>query len=665
MPSSGSSPAEDLFSRDPLTPEEYTALWQNVASPAPDWLTTKVLDPLGAFLAQKIVSFAGSQTFERIFEAITQEKSSAIALLRQIGQRIDAVDASLKAINTQLQGLLQDMDDFRNEMEAAFREGALAKAFAAIDDAQGTAPPSPQSTSGPAPPTFYKLVNTYPATKTPAELKEFRDAFIAAEAERSLTLRIQAIHNALTEPIGQGKPLLVLWPDGLLSKIRQNKMSRDRAYYAFEGWFLQAVSREVSAAVMRCFELADKDRVDWFLQKDFGPKLRRQTGMFLAATERLMLEGIRLPKVPCPLHAEQVAEFPREMESVLLRADLICAALNLVLNQEEAATLRDAVAGIYGRVLARPVDVAAGQPSLALPGYPPSTGIPGSMYEFTTQAAIQLQWDGSVLRLDPPDQSHVYVVRYFWRWPKPLPPQNVALDPRMRGGVKPAYFNVFNNDDWPMAAGFVDFSRILVGAPPGVPNRNVLTTEFRNPPGPNNLQEQPYKAPPLHFLTTPAPGATTLILTYYPGYDFFSKKDYQFYLFNYYGIQPRRLRVTLHISALARYEAMFEKDKRLTYPLAYVNLNVQVGLRRYGEREPAATLYNSDTVDNGSLRLYWYAPGYRKEVEGWYSTDLDIRNDVYLLDLALIYGGNAFVFDAHLKAVQLEFTLKGVYLEWI
>jgi len=161
-------------------------------------------------------------------------------------------------------------------------------------------------------------------------------------------------------------------------------------------------------------------------------------------------------------------EFPKHVDEILLRADLISAALNLVGHKPDSAgkpspSIQAAIQGIYGRVLLRPSDLNNGAPPvLALAGYP---AVAGAVVRKLPFSCVDLIESGGKAVLSDAATSFVTVAHYFWPFPAALPEAGKPIDAAQRGGVTPARYPVFGSDQPVLAASVCDVSRLYRGLP--------------------------------------------------------------------------------------------------------------------------------------------------------------------------------------------------------
>jgi len=661
-----------------LTEEDHAAddlLMGNTARLGVPWTATALAGWVGKNLASGVVSAIGGKAFGEALKAIGLGGPDLADMLQDISKRLAVVEETVKEIKALVVLLLQELETLRLTMDQSFLEGEIRTAFSQIDTAFGTAAPRVTGAAepgvGPAP-SFMELLTSLAKSKTPAQLQPYADEFVKAEGGQwNLVGQIQTIHNALTEKTGQGEPLLTRWTAGLLNELNLKKIDYDRAYRTLESYFLQAVAKQLTAVSMHCFALGgDTSRIDYFVRIDFGAKMKRQTAEFIRCTERLMLARTRLLKVPSVFGPEQSGEFPHEMDPIFLRADLICASLNLVSNQQTKPNAKAAIAGIYGRVLARTIDVAGDRgPEITLPGYSASQGTPGTpqdpLHVIFTMHPTELSYDGHRVNLNDYANSHATVVRYYWPWPATLPPQGVAIEPRFRGGVKPAYYNVFSDNDWPLAAGFTDFSRLLMGAPLHAPSTMTVNTKFPPADIHSVLTQYDFVPAPQHLLARPQVNSVAWKFAHSsPAHGTWLRQT-QFPLFKYAG-KSAKLRLTVNVRCEVEHTCSVLQGKFMQWGDNDMNARMTISKSDGG---PSHTFYNSEFEGGGNLFLIHQSPNYRHALESWCNFEFEVSTGEWMFTLDFknwigerISGLSNF---RGWKIDTLVFDLKGLYVDWV
>jgi hypothetical protein len=627
-----------------------------------------VVKTLGAWvgknLASGIVGAAGGKIFGAAMEALGFGGPDVGALLTDISNRLVVVEKTVAEIKVLCEEILRQIEELRVTMEQYFGEAKLAEAFTEIDAAYGVTPTllsesEPPSSSVSAP-TLMELLNSLPKTKTPEQLKVYATEFVRAEeATWKIARQVVSIHDVLTSNVGQGTTLLKRWTDALLVAIKNNKITIDSAYLTLEGYFLQAIGKQLTGVAIHSFALgAEKDpsRIDYYIQQEFAPRMHAQTDEFLSNVERLVLSRTRLLKVPSAFTMEQSGEFPPEMESIFLRADLLCASLNLVGNTRNVS-LKNAVAGVYGRSIARRSDLKGTQgPSITLPGFAASTGTVARAID--PLHAVDLRRDGDRLILEDYSKSAPTIVRYFLPWPGALPEQGKPVDTRFRGGVRPAYHDVFSDKDWPLAAVFVDLTPILTGAPASAPPTIDGNTLF--PTGnPHTIIKQTTFVPnPTHPLVKPTNNIFEWTFEHATKAHGGWNRTTAFHLFKYNGAEAK---MRLHINALCEVKVAVRQFRAT---IREIDLKTRVTLIH--KPITGELVYDSGDEKGGVLRLANRSTGYVASVESWSQLDFEVNPGEYSLHVDFItWIGTKHTAFKGWESDRLTYILKGVYVEWL
>ena len=164
-------------------------------------------------------------------------------------------------------------------------------------------------------------------------------------------------------------------------------------------------------------------------------------------------------------------ESPKYVDEILVRADLIAAAMNLVWHKPDEAgkpspSIQAAIQGIYGRNIVRPSDLNnRTPPSLVPAGY--RAVIATDVRQLPFPCLDLTMSDGrSVLR--DAGASNVTIGHYYWKFNSLEPPEEQPIDASQRGGVTPRRYPVFGpNESTVLAASLFDVSRLYRGLPYG------------------------------------------------------------------------------------------------------------------------------------------------------------------------------------------------------
>jgi len=616
---------------------------------------------VGKNLASGVVGAAGGKIFGAAMEALGLGTGVTEALA-EVNQRLDAIEQTLSEIKAVCEEILRRLEAIQLSIDQSFGEGKMGTAFTNIDAAYGTPPTTAQAPASISTPTFMELLNSLAKTKTPAELKVYAAEFVkSVNSTWNISLQVRSIHDALATRVGRGNTLLNRWTMALLPAIEKGDLSLDSAYQTLEGYFLQAVGKQLTGVAMHCFALGAEPgsatRIAYYLQNEFAPLMRAQTDEFLHNVEVMVLARTHVLKVPSVFTMPQSGEYPWEMESIFLRADLLCAALNLVGNTRNV-TLRDAIDGVYGRCLARRSDIKDNVgPETDITGLQKSRGkVAGTL---DVLHAVDLRRDGNQLILEDKTNSGPTVVRYYLPWSGARPAQGVPIDTKFRGGIRPAFYNVFADGDWPLAAGFVDFRPLLTGAPAGTP-----ATLGRNDLFPTHnletvIEQSPFVAPASHPLVSPVESIIEWTFAHTAKAVGTWHRTTAFNLFKYTGTEAR---MRLHLNVWCEVQSVVRQ--KYLRSLREIDLNAKVVLIH--KPIEGTQVYDSRYAQGDVLYLANRDKGYRASVDSWKQLDFTVKPGEYALHLDfLTWLGTQHSHYTGWESDRLAFKLKGVFVEWL
>jgi hypothetical protein len=631
-----------------------------------EWTPSAVAKWTGGNLASGVVGALGGMLFGKALDAIGLGEPDLAKMLTDISNRLTGIENDIRATKQLTEQILQELRELRVSVDQSFAAGPLKDAFTKIDTAYGT--PSALKAQKKrihgkvSAPSLMELLTSLSKTETPARLKEYADAFVHAEENVwQITTQIQAIHNVLATRVGEASTVLEAWADGLILAVTNGKLSLVAASRTLEGYFMQAIGKQVTAVSMHCFALGkETSRIDYFMKTDFGAKMRAQTDEYLRCIEKLVFSSTKVKKVPSTFTMQQSGEFHVEAESILLRADLICASLNLVSNTRQVNSLKEAISGAYGRVLARKSDMGADGkgPKMILPGLQWINGRVTGKLDNLHVADLTLS--GNTLSLGSYEDSSPTLIRYFWPW-KALPTEGKPLEPVFRGGVTPRSYDVFEDKNYVLAAGFLDFRTLLVGAPANTPPTLTKNSDF--PPADRHsvINQKTFKPHNRHPLAGQPPAAANTIEW---RFDHAWKCDgtwlrsSTFALFRYSGSKAK-LRLTANVACSVEHHP---------------------GCPTWGDDDCNARLtlvepdggkkifYNSESEGDGRLNLIHRRGNYKAKLDSWPTTEIELSPGVYALSLDFkSWVGNRTIFEEFKgwNLDSLRFELNGLYIEWV
>ncbi|HEY0728087.1 MAG TPA: hypothetical protein VGD38_08475, partial [Pyrinomonadaceae bacterium] len=290
-----------------------------------------------------------------------------------------------------------------------------------------------------------------------------------------MPIQIEIIHTTLVKAAFGQTSLLKHWTKELAEQVNAKKIGHEAAYLVLEGYFLQAISMQLKGVSAHCVALGTddkhgKERISDYLQNTYAKTMKSQTSAFVEAVEFLIFSTVK-PTMPIGSLPDGMGEreFPKAIDEIFLRADLVSAALNLISFKVDESKPRipieAAIQGIYGRAMFRPSDLTnSTPPNLAIAGYPAAapTGVvqPGF-------GCLELIESGGKTELRDVKASPVTMAHYFWNFKSPEPAAGQPIDSSQRGGVTPVKLPVFGADKPVLAASVFDVSRLYRGLPSG------------------------------------------------------------------------------------------------------------------------------------------------------------------------------------------------------
>ena len=469
----------------PYDPTPLSAPTPTLGGPtsAAAWALTKWV---GGNLASGIVGSAGGLIFSSVMDAIGMGGPDMAEISRKldaISNQLTEVQRSLDRLTEMTAEILKQLDALRDFMEKSLKIDILLAATNRIDVTYGntsseslltTEPTGSEPTGRPI--SLRLLTEKMPHFKdiTKADLEAAARDFAAYVSD--VPGCIEKIRVVLVNAALGQTSLLMHWAKELGQQVRDKKISRENACIVLESYFLFAVSAQLKGLCVHGVALGTDRRlgpqfIQQYLQDDFTKMMRDETSAYVEALEYLIffsLDPIMLTGVK---NCMDEREFPFHVDELLLRADLLSAALRLVGYKGDAdgkpsPTVQAAVRGIYGRALFRPSDLRDGKPLPINPaGYAPAQGT--ELRELPFPVLDLIESDGKAMIRDL-SRSFTSVAHYYWKFPATPPPAGVALDTTFRGGVTPRLFPVFGEDSpGVLAAGLFDPNRLCRGLPSG------------------------------------------------------------------------------------------------------------------------------------------------------------------------------------------------------
>ncbi len=448
-----------------------------------DPATWAIAGALGKWVGEKvaggIVGAAAGKLFSEVMDAIGLGGPDLVARLDQISNQLVEVQRSLDRLTEMTAEILKQLAALKEFFEKSLKIETLLAAMTRIDVAYNGSPTLLGEGATTSPVYLRELVEKMPHydKMTPEKLKQAALDFAAYVSD--MPDRIATIQSVLAKAAFGQDSLPMYWARELAQYVNGKKMTREAAYLVLEGYFLQAISSQLKGVSVHCVALGTDQtvgpqRIRTYLEDNFAKMMLSETAAFVEAVEVLMVSTLK-PSMPTGLQDGMgEREFPKEVDELLLRADLISAALNLVAHKPDQAgkpspSIQAAIQGIYGRTLLRPSDLNNGAaPSIAPAGYPAAAGTAVHQLPFP---CLDLTFKDGRSILKDVSASPVSVAHYFWPFPSTTPAEGTPIDPSQRGGVKPARYPVFGPDQpGVLAASLFDVSRLYRGLPSGTPH---------------------------------------------------------------------------------------------------------------------------------------------------------------------------------------------------
>ena len=572
-----------------------------------------------------------------------------VGKLDQISDQLIQVQRSLDRLTEMTAEILKQLAELKDAIETSLKTERLNDAKTRINEAYGD-PPREASLRGVAanlPISLRMLVETMPHFKdiTAKDLEAAAKGFAAAVSISNIHFAVATIQDVLVEASFGQVSLLAHWAKELAQQVKANKIDREAAYLVLEGYFLQAVSVQLKGVSVHCVALGTEkfgpELVIAYLGKEYAPKMASQTAAFVEAVELLLCLTLA-PSMPTAMQdGKGEREFPKHVDEILLRADLLSAALNLVGHKPDSMgklspSIQAAIQGIYGRALLRPSDLNNGNPPPIAPaGYSPAAGAAVRKLSFPCLDLVEK--DGHSTLKDA-TASAVTVAHYFWAFPSTEPAVGKPIDPSQRGGVTPARYPVFGEDQpLVLAAGVFDVSRLYLGLPKGA-QKSYNFSKF--PGGNNDLGYYDEKCTPYHHALTNEQGDA--FQTFFTVVNIYRlnirQHSYVVHpLFNYSG-GPAKLRLTAHIASIVHREPRKDGEHGTAFAqwrevYSHLKLRHSKGWEKEFYNSPNEFGWDKPLSLNGSAAYSAWDENYVNRRDGLFSVDFDLEAGDYDLIL--------------------------------
>jgi len=631
----------------------------------------------GEKVAGAIVGGIAGKLFDKVLEAIGMGGPDLATKLDKISDQLVQVQRSLDRLTEMTAEILKLLAELKDFMEKSLKIETLVAAMTRIDVAYGSASDQvvlSENLTGRAI-SLRLLTEKMPHFDGITEQKMQDAAKEFATYVSDMPDRIATIQVALTKQAFGQVSLLTHWAKELAQQINGKKIGREAGYLVLEGYFLQAVAIQLKAVSVHCVALGldrqlGQQFISDFIQDNYAKTMASQTAAFVETVEWLMFSTLA-PTMPTGIRDEMSErEFPGHVDEILLRADLICAALNLVGRKGDQSksppSIQAAIQGIYGRALFRPSNLTNGKPPAIAPaGY---TAAAGTGVRELAFPCLDLVESGGKAILNDATSSNVTLAHYFWPFPSPEPAVGKPIDPRLRGGVTPARYPVFGSkpDEQVLAAGLFDVSRLYRGLPSGA-QKSYKQTPF---PGNNDdlgiksLSYTPYH----HALTNDAGDAFSTSFTVAHMYRLNTRQhSYVLHpLFKYSGGKVK-VRLSVHVASIIHRTARLDGEHG-TGNSGWWEVWSRLKLRNSKGWEQeffnSVDSYGSDwPISVNSIYARFKEP-YDRRKDGFFSLDFDLDAADYelVLDNEISFTPAKIRYEGW-HYTSLEFYLHGLSLE--
>lgn len=384
---------------------------------------------VGEKAAGGLVSAAVGKVFSEVMDAIGLGGPDMVGKLDKISDQLVQVQKSLDRLTEMTAEILKQLAELKDFMEKSLKIETLVAAMTRIDVAYGSASDQLQASDGPTGRaiSLRLLVEKMPhfSGVTQQQLKDAAKDFAAYVSD--MPDKIETIHTVLAKQAFGQVSLLTHWTKELAQQVNAKKIGREAAYLVLEGYFLQAVSMQLKGVSVHCVALGTDplgpEFIKEYIQDNFAKTMKNETSAFVEAVELLMFLTLK-PTMPTGLQDGMgEREFPRHVDEILLRADLLSAALNLISYKADAGqpspTIQTAIQGIYGRALFRPSDLNnETPPHLMIAGYTAAapTGVAKPPF-----VCLDLIESNGRSELRDVNASPVTMAHYFWKFNSPEP----------------------------------------------------------------------------------------------------------------------------------------------------------------------------------------------------------------------------------------------------
>jgi hypothetical protein len=604
---------------------------------------------VGKQIAGGIVSAAAGKAFNEVIKLIGLGDPDIAGRLDDISKQLSQVQESLNRLTEMTAEILKQLAELKQFMEKSLEittlRAAVRRIAVAYDGDSASAEALLNEQSAPLAISLNDLLEKLPRYERDPQ-KRIAAAKDFATYVQDMPDQINTIYDTLAVAAFGQDSLLTHWVNELAQQINAKKITRENAYLVLEGYFLQAVAVQLKGVSVHCVALATHPQgqplVPEYLGDTYAKKMSKQTAAFVGEVERMLFLTLAPTMAIGSKDGLGVREFPKEVDEILLRADLLCAALNLVGHKGDSTgkpspSIQAAIQGIYGRALLRPSDLNYGNPpNIAPAGYTPVAGTAVRKLAFP---CLDLNESDGRGILSDATSSAVTMAHYFWKFPSPEPAMGQPIDPSQRGGVTPKLYPVFglDKDKQVLAASVFDVSRLYRGLATGAQKK----FDFRKFPGGNpDLGYYDERCTPYHHALTNEKGDS--FETFFTVVQIWRLDTRQHSyvvhpLFKYSG-GPAKVRLSAHVASIIHRDPRRDGQGGTAFG-QWWDVYSHLKLRRVNGWEKeffnSVESYGLDrpiSVNGGDAYSQW-GENYDKRRDGSFSLDFDLEPGDYELVL--------------------------------
>lgn len=578
--------------------------------------------------------------------------------LDKIQQGIDEILREIKAIRTQLDGLLRQLKLSTDEIVIAIGENVIAPARASIDAHFGSAETLLAGDSNGATVTSLgealRLRRRQQDVDTTAFARSVIDSW---DIEKNVIL-IAQVAGEETDLVT--KPLLRGWTDYLIEKNRGATAANALTMYlTLESYFQRLLETQfkgialVAAAKANGKTEAQAKPITEECLAGFAPHIAAEADLFVRCADEIILAILADPPTRW-LYSPGPTTVTDPIATISRRANLMRSIVRAAVGKDSRTT-----GGIYGTVIGRNVDKEnAALRTFTPKGYDASAGDAiGPLDAGTGNAPIEWERtnDKKYAQLRPKSKSAFRAFHYRWPWKGAEPEAGKAIDPSFDGGLAPQRYSLdtLEKTDDPKEPSVLvaDFCQMrcvegAVFADPAAADGAVVSVPEGNGTSNVNQNRSGYRSNESHgphplranetLLRPLARGTLEAHMNYHTPQGDPVGYRLEFPLFRYTGEAATIELVCERSFVLELYDNVYPMQKRDGYAYMYMTPQATIALSRFRKGQPATKIPLYDTEKEHSL--WQQGTGARSADQSLFRADVNLYDtgsaeDLYSLIL--------------------------------